>query len=146
MLEAIARAKSREELVRLALAGLELVAKRTAVFAVRRDGFQGWACNAAFAEIDAARALLIMQSQPSVLATAAVTGAYVGPIPRTPAHEGLLRLMQRSSAEVVASGVRVGGRAVMVLFADELADPGRAPRFIEELSRAIGEALARLLR
>jgi Type II secretion system (T2SS), protein E, N-terminal domain len=145
LLDAIARAKSREELVRLALAGLELVAKRAAVFAVRRDGFQGWACNAAFADVEAARALVVTPSQPSVLATAAVAGAYLGPIPSTPAHEGLLRLMQRSSAEVAASGVRVGGRAVMVLFADELADGSRAPRFIEDLSRAIGEALARLL-
>jgi hypothetical protein len=145
VLARLTKARSRDEVVRLALRGLLFVARRAAIFVVRRDGFQGWACNAVFGDLEAVRALFIPQDLPSVLVTATVTNLYVGPIPTTPAHRGLLQIMGRSSPDVVASAVRVGGRPAMVLLADELADTAQGTRFMEELSRAIGDALERLL-
>lgn len=145
LLPLLSEATSRDEVVRLALRGLLLVARRAAVFAVRREGFHGWACNAEFGDLDALRALTIRQEQPSVLATSAVTGLYLGPIPATPAHNGLIQIMKQRSSEVAVSTVRVGGRAAMILLADELRDPVQGTRFIEELSRALGDALTRLL-
>jgi hypothetical protein len=145
VLVAVARAQSRSEVVRLALRGLGFVARRVAVFAVRSDGFHGWACNPAFGTIDAVRALVIPKTLPSVFATAAAAGIYLGPIPNTPAHQGLLQIMQRSSPDVAASAVRVGRHAAMIMLADELDDTHVGTRFMDDLSRAIGEALARLL-
>lgn len=145
VLARIAKARTRDEVVRLALRGLLFIGRRAAIFAVRRDEFHGWACNALFGDLDAMRALSIPSDLPSVLATASVTNLYLGPIPGTPAHQGLLRIMGRSSSDVAASAVRVGGRPAMILLVDELADPAQGTRFMEELSRAIGDALARLL-
>jgi class 3 adenylate cyclase len=145
VLEALTQTSSRDEVVRLALRGLRLVARRLAVFAVRRDGFLGWACNVSFGDPDAFRELLILQELPSILATAAAASMYLGPIPQTPPHEGLLRIMERSSSDVAAISVRVGGRAAMILVADDLEDTLMGTRWMEELARAIGEALSRLL-
>jgi hypothetical protein len=53
--------------------------------------------------------------------------------------------MGHASADVAAVAARVGGRPAMILFADDLRDTLLATRRMEELARAVGEALARLL-
>jgi hypothetical protein len=145
VLESLRRVTNRDEVVRLALRGLHLVAPRFGVFAVKRDGFHGWACNVELADPDAFRRLRIPLDQPSVLATAAATSLYLGPIPTTPAHAPLLALLGRSSPDVAAIAVRVGGRPALVLLADELEDTLLGTRYLDELGRAIGDALSRLL-
>ncbi len=145
VLEALRRVSNRDEVVRLALRGLHLIAPRFGVFAVKRDGFHGWACNVELGDQDDFRRVRIPLDQPSVLATAAATSLYLGPIPSTPAHAPLLVLMGRASFDVAAIAVRVGGRPALVLFADDLEDTLLGTRFLDELSRAIGDALSRLL-
>lgn len=145
VLTALRGARDRDEVVRLALRGMRLAARRLAVFVVKRDGFHGWACNVDLGDPDALRDLAIPHDQPSVLATAAATGTYLGPIPGTAAHEGLLRVMETSSRDVAAVAVRVGGRPAMVLLADDLEDTMLGTRWLGELAAAVGEALARLL-
>jgi hypothetical protein len=145
VLEALRRVTNRDEVVRLALRGLHLIAPRFGVFAVKRDGFQGWACNVELGDQDDFRKVKIPLDQPSVLATAAATSLYLGPIPSTPAHAPLLVLMGRASFDVAAIAVRVGGRPALVLLADDLEDTLLGTRFLDELARAIGDALARLL-
>ncbi|MEP7120162.1 MAG: hypothetical protein ABJE95_04590 [Byssovorax sp.] len=145
VLEALRRVTNRDEVVRLALRGLHLIAPRFGVFAVKRDGFHGWACNVELGDQDDFRKVKIALDQPSVLATAAATSLYLGPIPSTPAHAPLLVLMGRASFDVAAIAVRVGGRPALVLLADDLEDTLLGTRFLDELSRAIGDALARLL-
>ncbi len=145
VLEALRRVSNRDEVVRLALRGLHLIAPRFGVFAVKRDGFHGWACNVELGDQDDFRKVKIPLDQPSVLATAAATSLYLGPIPSTPAHAPLLVLMGRASFDVAAIAVRVGGRPALVLLADDLEDTLLGTRFLDELARAIGDALARLL-
>ncbi len=145
VLESLRRVSNRDEVVRLALRGLHLIASRFGVFAVKRDGFHGWACNVELGDHDDFRRLRIPLDQPSVLATAAATSLYLGPIPSTPAHAPLLALMGRSSPDVAAIAVRVGGRPALVLLADELEDTLLGTRFLDELGRATGDALSRLL-
>jgi hypothetical protein len=53
--------------------------------------------------------------------------------------------MGSASRDVAAVSVRVAGRPVMVLLVDELADSMSGTRRMDELARAAGEALARLL-
>ena len=145
VLEALRRVENRDEVVRLALRGLHLIAPRFGVFAVKRDGFHGWACNVELGDQDDFRRVRIPLDQPSILATAAATSLYLGPIPSTPAHAPLLVLMGRASFDVAAIAVRVGGRPALVLFADDLEDTLLGTRFLDELARATGEALSRLL-
>jgi len=145
ILGALARAATRDEIVKLALGGASLFARRVALFAVKRDGYHGWACNAEFGDEDALRALLIPPDQPSVLATSTATSIYLGPIPDTPAHDGLLGVMERASSDVAAIAVRVAGRPAAILVADDLGDTLTGTRRMDELARAVGEALARLL-
>ncbi len=145
VLEALRRVTNRDEVVRLALRGLHLIAPRFGVFAVKRDGFHGWACNVELGDQEEFRRVRIPLDLPSVLATAAATSLYLGPIPSTPAHTPLLVLMGRSSTDVAAIAVRVGGRPALVLLADELEDARFGTRFLDELARATGEALSRLL-
>jgi len=142
---ALELATTRDELVRLSLRGMRIIARRFAIFAVRRDGFYGWACNVEFGDPDALREIMLPIGEPSILATAIATRIYVGPVPTTAAHEHLLRVMETSSTEVAAIAVRASGRPAMVLIADEISDPARGIRFLEELARAVGDAFVRLL-
>lgn len=145
VLAALREAESRDAIVRQALLGMRLAAQRFAVFAVKRDGYQGWACNAAFGDAEALKGVMVPAEQPSVLATAVATGSYLGPIPATTAHEALLAVMEQASNDVSVIAVRAGGRTAMILLADELEDTMMGTRFLSELAAAIGEALARLL-
>jgi hypothetical protein len=145
VLKALESAETRDEIIRLAMRGMYLVARRFATFVVRRDGFSGWRCNAPFGDEEALRAVFIPEDQPSVLATATVTPIYLGPIPRTPAHEALLSVMEGASHEVAAVAARISGRPALILLADGMEDSAAAARFLGELAPAVGEALTRLL-
>jgi hypothetical protein len=145
VLEALRKTTSRDEVIRLAMRGMRLVARRLAVFVVKRDAFSGWACNADFGDEEALRTIVIAADTPSVLATATATAMYLGPIPPTAAHERLLRVMERSSPDVAAVAVRVAGRAVLVLLCDDLNDTMVSTRYLTELAKTVGEALTRLL-
>ena len=145
VLEALGQAASRDEVIRLAMRGMRLVARRLAVFVVKRDGFHGWACNVELGDAELLREVVVSNELPSVLATATATAMYLGPIPATAAHEGLLRVMEASSHDVAAVCARVSGRPALVLLADEIDDTMTGTRFLGELARAVGEALTRLL-
>jgi len=145
ILGALARAATRDEIVSLALGGAALFARRVALFAVKRDGFHGWTCNEEFGDEEALRDLFIPHEVPSVFATATATSIYLGPVPETPAHEGLYGVMERASPDVAVVAVRVAGRPAAVLMVDDLGDTLTGTRRMDELARAVGEALARLL-
>jgi len=145
VLEALRQATSRDDVIRVAMRGMRLVARRIAVFAVKRDAFTGWACNVDFGDAEDLHEVKTPIDQPSVLATATATAIYLGPIPATPAHEGILRVMERASGDVAAVAVRVAGRPVLVLLCDDLEDTLTGTRYLVDLSRSVGEALTRLL-
>lgn len=145
LVAAVLRAPNRDAVVERVLRALEQVARRTAIVAVRRETYVGWVCNAAFGDVAAFRALTVSHDAPSVFRTAGTTIMYLGPIPLTPAHEALLEVMGHASNDVAAVSVRVAGRPVMVLLADELDDTLLGTRRMDELARAAGEALTHLL-
>ena len=145
VLEALSQVASRDEVIRQAMRGMRLVARRLAVFVVKRDGFHGWACNVEMGDAELLREVVIPGDLPSVLATATATAMYLGPIPATAAHEGLLQVIEESSQDVAAVAARVAGRPALVLLADDLDDTLTGTRFLGELARAVGDALTRLL-
>jgi hypothetical protein len=125
---------------------MRLVARRVGLFVVRKDGFHGWACNVELGDEEAFRALTIPHDVPSILATATATGMYLGPIPATPAHAALLAVLGTASRDVAVAVVRAGGRAAMLLVVDDLGDTLDGTRSLEEIARAAGESLTRLIK
>jgi hypothetical protein len=68
-------------------------------------------------------------------------------IPKDAAHAPLLSVMSTTpSVEVALVSVRVEGKAVALVLADELGDTLVATRRMEDLARVAGEAFGRLLR
>ncbi|XYI03444.1 hypothetical protein ACMHYB_28210 [Sorangium sp. So ce1128] len=145
VIDALYLARTRDDVVRLALRGLRLFARRVAIFAAHRGVFRGFACNAEFGDQEALRKLTLPMDQPSVLATAVATHLYVGPIPGTPTHAPLLDVMVNPSLDVAAVAVQVVGRPAMILVADRIIDSSSGSRRMVELARAVGEAFSRIL-
>lgn len=145
LLDLIARARARDDLLDLVLRALTLVAQRVAVFVVRREGFMGWSCNPAFGSEEDLRRVVIPSAQPSIFATSAATGFYLGPIPRTPVHASLLRVIGRASADVAVYVAKAQGRPAIVCVADQLDDTLLGTRALGEITKRAGEALTRVL-
>jgi hypothetical protein len=145
LLALLRQASHRDDIVHLALHAARAVASRAAVFVVRRDGFRGWACTVEFGAPEALRALVVPLDVPSILATATAMGLYVGPIPRTIAHEGLAAIMGSASGDVAVAAVRVKGRPAMLLVADNLEDAQGGAKRLDDVAQAAGEALTHLL-
>jgi len=147
-LEAIREAHDRDSILELVVAGTRTVARKVAVLAVRRDALVGWTCSPELGERNAIRAARVSPGMSDVFTGALATDtARLARIPKDAAHAPLLSAMRAApSAEVALVAVRVEGKAVALVLADELGDPPFATRRMEELARAAGEALGRLLR
>ena len=145
LLELIGRARDRDDLIDLVLRASTLVAQRAAIFVMRKEGFVGWVCNPAFGSEEDLRTVTIRGNEPSVLATSAAAGFYLGPIPQTAVHQGLLRVMGRASTDVAVYVVKLRTRPPILIVADELDDTLMGTRALGEITKRCGEALARLL-
>ncbi len=146
MIAVMAEVANRDEIVELAFRCMSQFAHRTALFSAKRDGFHGWLCNEAFGSLDALRKVVIPNNQPSIMATAAATSIYLGPIPRTAVHDSLLAAMGEASGDVAVASVRVGGKVAAMLVTDQLRDTLSGTRRMDELARAMGDALTRLVK
>jgi hypothetical protein len=144
--DAIRSASSRDEVIDLLLNGLAMIAGRTGTFVVRKNEFQGWRCNEALAHGDSFREIRIPTDVPSIFATAAATGFYLGPLPSNAVHAELLGVMGGIAGEVSVTPLRVQGRLALLLFLDDIGDTLIATRRAEELGRVAGECLGRLVR
>lgn len=145
-LTAMANANHRDDIVELAFRCMGLFANRVALFSAKRDGFHGWLCNEAFGSSDLLRKVVIPNNQPSVMATAAATTIYLGPLPNTPVHGPLLAVMGKASSDLAVASVRVGGKVAAMLVCDELRDTLSSTRKMDELARTMGDALTRLVK
>jgi hypothetical protein len=148
ILEAIRDASDRDSILELVVAGTRTVARKVAVLAVRRDALVGWTCSPELGERNAIRAARMSPGMSDVF-TEALAGdaAHLARIPKDAAHAPLLSAMRSApSAEVALIAVRVEGKAVALVLADELGDTSFATRRMEALAGAAGDALGRLLR
>lgn len=144
-LDVLGDAQGRDAVVEAALASARFVAPRVAVFVVRRDGYHGWACSPEFGDATALREVVIPHKSPSIFATATAAGFYLGPVPSTPGHAGLLGVMRHAGPDVAVSVVRVAGKPAMVLVAEGLDDSMRGTKALGEIARVAGFALSRVL-
>ena len=139
-------ARDRDGVLELLLAGTRAVARKVALFIVKRDEFVGWSCTVELGEPSRLREVSIAADVQSVLSYAATHGAYLGPLQPTTAHLPLLRVMGTPTRDVAVTSVQVFGRATVMLFADDLGETMIATRRMEELALAAGDALARIVR
>jgi hypothetical protein len=146
ILAALRAAGSRDEVLELVLTGARIVALRVALFVVKRGGYLGWACTPEFADRASLQSILVPLESPSVFDEAVRDGLYLGPIRHDDVHASLLHVMRGASRDVAVVPIRVSGKTAVVLMADELGDTMLATRRLEELSRAAGDAFARIVR
>lgn len=138
-------APDRDAVLGYVLAGARVVARRAAIFVAKRGEFVGWSCTPEFAAQSALTGLSIPQDAPTVLNWAANEGTYLGPLDPS-AHGPLLSVMTSATRDVTAVPVRVSGKTALVIVADELGDTMIATKRLEEIARAAGDALLRVVR
>jgi hypothetical protein len=148
ILEAIRNASDRDSILELLVAGTRTVARRVAVLAVRRDTLLGWTCSPELGERSVLRGVKIIPAMSNVLGDALASDqAHLVRIPKDAAHAPLLAVLRTPlSPEVALVSVRVEGKAVALVLADELGDTLVATRRMEDLAGTAGEALAHMLR
>lgn len=139
-------ARDRDGVLALLLKGTRHVARKVALFIVKPGAFVGWSCTPELGDPGAMHDVTIPTSLPSALAYAETHGAYLGPLQPSAAHDPILRVMGYASRDVAVACVMVLGRASVLVLADELGETMIATRRMEELARAAGEALARIVR
>jgi DUF971 family protein len=83
---------------------------------------------------------------PSALSNAAASGRYLGPIYNNEAHAPLLQVMGKSTRDVAITSVRLKGQSTLLILADELGDTALGTKRIDELARAAGDALTRIVK
>lgn len=148
ILDAIHNASDRDSILELLVAGTRTVARKIAVLALRREALVGWTCSPELGDRNVLRGVRILPDMSNVVSDAlGADTARLARIPKDAAHAPLLAVLRAPlSAEVALVAVRVEGKPVALLLADELGDTLVATRRMEELARTAGEALARLLR
>lgn len=146
VLDAMSKSKKRDDVMRALLEGVRLVARRVGLIVVKRDVFVGWACTGELCGESDWQKMQISTSYPSVLATAAAEGTYLGAVVPSEAHAPLLRALGRASRDVAVTPVKVSGRPALLVLADELGDTALSTKRMEDLSRAAGAALTRIVR
>ncbi|WP_394837394.1 hypothetical protein LVJ94_10845 [Pendulispora rubella] len=146
VLAAMRNAADRDEVLQALLTGVRVVARKVALFVVKRDAFIGWCCTPEFGDEAELRKIRISNNLPSALSNAAAAGRYLGPIYNNEAHAPLLQVMGKASRDVAMTAVRLKGQSTLVVIADELGDTALGTKRIDELARAAGDALTRIVK
>jgi hypothetical protein len=148
MLEAIRTATDRDAILEHVVAAVSTVARKVAVLAVRKDALVGWTCSPELADRATWRTARISPSLSAVLSKALEgSSATLARIPKDGTHAPLLAAMKVPPlAEVAMAAIRVEGKAVALVLADEVGDTMTATKRLEEVAQLSGESLGRLLR
>jgi Type II secretion system (T2SS), protein E, N-terminal domain len=139
-------AGTRDQVLGALLSGVRAVARKVALFVLRKDAYVGWTCTPELGLVAAIRQVAIPLALPSVFTTAAAGSMYLGPLYRNEATSALLDVMEKATHDVAIAAVRVQGRPIVLIVADELGDTRLGTQRIEELARAGGDALARVVK
>jgi hypothetical protein len=147
ILEAIRDSNDRDTILELLVAGARTAARKVAVLAVKREALVGWTCSPELGDRSALREVRISIPLSDILGSALQADmARLGRLPKDAAHAPLLGAMASPPGEIALASVKVDGKAVALLLADEIGDTLVVTRRMEELARVAGESLGRLLR
>jgi hypothetical protein len=147
ILDEIRAARDAGGILELVLAGARTVARRVAVLAVRRGALVGWTCSSELAEPADLRTVRLAPAGTAFAEALSYEGALLVRIPHDESHAPPLSILRRLPvAEVVLVTVRVEGKPVAPVLADEPEQPMVAAQRLEELARVAGLSMARALR
>jgi hypothetical protein len=138
-------AASRDEVLGLVEKSARAVARRVAIFVVRKDSLVGWSCSPEFGAIEAVKELSISTRTPSLLNTVLDGAIYLGPLLGS-VGTALLGVMGAATRDVAVIAVRVVDRPAVLVVCDDLNDTLLATRHLEIMAKVAGEALERVVR
>ena len=144
-LEALDWAGRPEEVVDQLVEGLEFFAFQVAVFVEQAGTHRGRTASASLGGADAAKAVAQPGSADCVLDRAVAEGRYLGPLAPAAANAAIARFLGTPTGEVYAVPVVVSGRPALVLLLARLQTTALATRRADELARAGGAALERIV-
>ncbi len=145
ILSGVRAASDRDAILALVQLGLRSVARRVAILVVKKDGLAGWSCTPEFGDQAVLKELRIPIRTPAEWTAVLGGGVHLGPLAGIVCSP-LLRVMRTATEDVAILAVRIGDRPAVLLVADELGDTMLATKRMEELARAAGEALLRIVR
>lgn len=145
VVSALKTAPDRDAVLAYVLAGARGVARRVALFVAKKGTYVGWSCSPEFGNETALVSLSVPQDAPTVLNWAATEGTYLGPLDPS-SHGMLLAVMGSASRDVASVPIRVSGKTAIVIVADDLGDTMIGTKRLEEIARAAGDALLRVVR
>jgi hypothetical protein len=145
--QALGKARTRDDVVRVSLELLSRVGERTAFFTVLRSEIRGFAIRGTGASASSIRAFWIPSSARSTLADAlAEQAVHLGPLGRAPADGVLAAALGGRPERVLVVPVAIRGRAVGALYADhlkvEMPDLTSLSRLGDEVGLALGKLLS----
>jgi hypothetical protein len=138
-------AETRDAVLELILVAARTVARKAALFVLKKDVFAGWTCTPEFGRTAELRELSIPFTDSSVLALSLPGPTYLGPMSATHAHAPIFGALRCDGRRITTTAVRVAGRAAVVLLCDDIDDPAVATRRLDEIAAVAGEALQRIL-
>jgi len=143
-------ARDRDGVFDAALRALRRRFARSAVFAARSDGVQGWNGAGERVDVRALRALEIPWTEPSVFLNVKMGQAfYLGPLPPLPRHDPLAAALGGWPSECVVQPIRMRDKTVAFLYAECAGAQGATPAdltYLRELAGAAAAALAASIR
>jgi hypothetical protein len=146
ILEEIRATRDRDAILDLVLSATLTFARRAAVLAVRAGSLVGWTCSPELAEQTALRTVRLSAAGTALASALDNDGARFVRIPLDATHAPLLWVMNVPPASDVALvAVRVAGKPVAVVLADDLREPIEGVRRLEEIAHVAGAALAEVL-
>jgi type II secretion system (T2SS) protein E len=147
ILDQIREAHDRDAILELVVVGARTVAHRAAVLAVRNGALIGWTCSPELAERADLRKVRLSATGTALSPALDHDGARLVRIPFDTTHAPLLWVMNTPPrAQVALVAVRVEGKPVALVLADDLREPLLAARRLEEIARVAGAAIAEVLR
>ncbi len=146
IIEAIGRAKERDDIISLALEALTRFAKRAVFFTVRRSEIRGFSIVGDFTNIEAARSFWVPVSTPSTLSKAVKDKQiHVGPLARNPADSVLAASLGGRPDRTVIIPLAIHDKTIGILYADRIDEEVPPRQRLERLAEITAENLSRLL-
>ena len=145
-MEAIGRAKDRDDIISLALEALTRFAKRAAFFTVRRTEIRGFSIVGDFTNIEAARSFWVPVSTPSTLSKAVKDKQiHIGPLARNPADSVLAASLGGRPDRTVIIPLAIHDKTIGLLYADRIEGEIPPKYRLERLAEITAENLSLLL-
>jgi len=138
-------AADRDEVLGLVEKSARSVARRVALFVMRKDALVGWSCSPEFGSADALKRLSIPTKTPSLLNAVLAGGVYLGPLLGS-VGATFLQVMHTATRDVALVAVRVKEKPAVVVVCDELGDALLATRHLDAMAQVAGESLERIVR